>query len=133
MNQLQIITNTLPAYQPQKQPTFRVVIICGQTGTGKTELGSYLYRDYQGPRLKTHIDTRSKVVRQCEEKAATLLWVDECHSVVNTIREARHLGYKYLLICSQAPGDVMRNLLERYGMPEGDYKIVDLSKVYIKS
>ena len=133
MNQLQTITNTLYAYQPQEQPTFRVVIICGHAGTGKTELGNYLYRDYQGPRLKTHIDVRSKVVQKCEEKPATLLWVDECHSVVMTIREARTMGYKYVLICSQAPGDAIRNLVERYGLPEGDYKIVDLSKVQIKS
>lgn len=133
MNQLQTITNTLPAYQPAKQKPFRVVVICGRSGTGKTDLGNYLYKDYKGPRLKTHIDARSKVVRQCDEKAATLLWVDECHSVVNTIREARTLGYKYVLICSQAPGETIRTLVERYGMPKGDYKIVDLSKVHIKS
>lgn len=130
MQQLKPIPKTLPCYQAVEN--FKVVAICGHAGTGKTEFGNYLYKAYYGPRLKTHINVTSKAVLRCENKANTLLWVDECHSIVETIRKSRKLGYKYVLVCSQAPGETIRRLIEAYGMPEGDYKIVDLSKVYIK-
>lgn len=131
MEQLQTIT--LPATQAQQSKAINVAIICGHQGTGKTELGTKLYKDYKGPRLKTHIDVRSRVVQRWDEKPATLLWVDECHSVLNTIREAAHLGYRYLLICSQAPGSTIQHVVEKYGLPPGEYKIIDLSAVTIKS
>jgi hypothetical protein len=131
MEQLQTIT--LPATQAQQSKAINVAIICGHQGTGKTELGTKLYKDYKGPRLKTHIDVRSRVVQRWDEKPATLLWVDECRQVTNTLNQAKQLGYRFLMICTQTPGEDMARIISAYGMPAGQYKIIDLSKVDIRN
>lgn len=107
-------------------------IICGHQGAGKTQLGFSLFTAHRGPRLKTHIDTRSKVVQQQEGKENTLLWVDECHSIINTIESAKELGYRSLILGTQIEAARVRQIIESYGLPEGDYHVIDLTYVPIQ-
>ena len=133
MNQLQTIHIPAPTPALQADQGMRVTIICGKAGFGKTGLGALLYKDYQGPRLKTFLDLRTRAVQRCDEKPATLLWVDECRQVTNTLNQAKQLGYRFLMICTQTPGEDMARIISAYGMPAGQYKIIDLSKVDIRN
>lgn len=109
------------------------IIICGDQGAGKTALGLKVYRQHQGPKLKTFCNTECKAVQEWPEqqRARTLLWVDETRSVCHTITEAYSLGYRELLSCTQSDAVAVRRVLERYGMPDGVYKIVPLDLVVI--
>jgi len=108
-------------------------IICGDQGAGKTKLGLDIYRQHHGPKLKTFCNTECKAVQEwpAEQRARTLLWVDETRSVCHTITEAYKLGYRQILICTQSDAVAVRRVLDRYGMPKGIYKIVPLELVVI--
>lgn len=104
----------------------RATIICGDKGAGKTFQGNSLFLRHRGPRLKTFCDTNAKAVKEWPNKDRTLLWVDDAHSVVNTIKSAYALGYNNLIICTQADESHVRRVVEAYGMPKGVYYTVPL-------